>query len=326
MLDIFIYAFNAVASILIIILFGYFLKRKGIIDDEFSHKLNKFCFRYCLPVQLFYNVYNIDTANLIDLKLLVLMAVYVSFLFIVGLFVAPIISKENKRRSVITMCTFRSNTAIMGMPMATYLGGEEAATILALIMAVTIILFNVYTVIAFMIYGDEDKNLSFKIAIKEISKNPLIIGISVGIICLLFRQILPFTIKDNLSPLYNAIKSYSAIASPLLLLVLGARSDLSNLKLNKELIWTVLIRLVLAPVLGFVLLFVCGLSFVSLTPAIYQAVCAAITTPAPVSGTVVTAELGGEEKFASSAVILSTIISPLTIFIFVVALRYLSLI
>ena len=52
-------AVNAVFPILLLILLGYFLKRKGFLSSDFLAVGNKLVFRICLPCSLFVNVYEI---------------------------------------------------------------------------------------------------------------------------------------------------------------------------------------------------------------------------------------------------------------------------
>ena len=55
MLDVLLFALNAVIPILLLILLGYFLRAIGFFDEKFAKAANKLMFRVALPVLLFYN-------------------------------------------------------------------------------------------------------------------------------------------------------------------------------------------------------------------------------------------------------------------------------
>ena len=55
-MDTLTYAFHAVTPLLILIAFGYLLKRSGKWSEAFFASLSSFCYRVLLPVQLFFNV------------------------------------------------------------------------------------------------------------------------------------------------------------------------------------------------------------------------------------------------------------------------------
>ena len=50
----FIFSINATFPIFLVILLGWFLKRIGLITDEFAEVANKYVFKVALPVLLFY--------------------------------------------------------------------------------------------------------------------------------------------------------------------------------------------------------------------------------------------------------------------------------
>ena len=61
-----VYAWNAVTPLLLLIAFGYFLKRLGAWDSKFFSSLNGFCYRILLPIQLFFNVYRIEALEQVN--------------------------------------------------------------------------------------------------------------------------------------------------------------------------------------------------------------------------------------------------------------------
>ena len=59
-MDTLIFSLNAVLPILLLIGFGYFLKKVRFLDEHFLQVGNKFVFRVALPTLLFYTIYSIE--------------------------------------------------------------------------------------------------------------------------------------------------------------------------------------------------------------------------------------------------------------------------
>lgn len=339
MLAIFEYAFTAVASILLLSLFGYFLKRKGYLDEALSGKMNSFAFRFCLSVSLFTSVYNIGGLSDLPWKLLLFSVVFLTAAFLLGMVCVRFMTKDNPKRGVLAQTFFRSNSAVLGLPLAVLLGGDETAQIMSPLMMLPAF-YNVYAVIALMTFGPEDKKGSGMArlvkSLKGIARNPLILGIFFGMLCLAVRALEPcgadgqpvFTIKKNLPALYNAISSLSKIASPLMLILLGARFSFKAAGgLIRHIVSGVALRLLIMPACGFALLYVASsvLHLFEAPPAVYQAMVGILATPCAVSSTVMAAEMDGDETLASQLVVWTSLLCPFTLFVFISFLRAIGL-
>lgn len=82
---IFATAFNAVLPILLLILLGYFLKKRKFLSEDFLKIGNKLVFRVCLPAMLFINVYDIDSFTSIRWDMVVYCMAAVLGIFVLGL-------------------------------------------------------------------------------------------------------------------------------------------------------------------------------------------------------------------------------------------------
>ena len=126
-------AFNAVSPIVFLILLGYILRRKGFLTEAFVKNGSKLIFKVALPCMLFVNVYGIDNMSDIPWRFLIYCVAVILVLFVVGLGLALAGTKVPERRGVIWQCCFRSNFAIIGMPLAAALGGEQASAVAAVV-------------------------------------------------------------------------------------------------------------------------------------------------------------------------------------------------
>ena len=93
-----------------------------------------------------------------------------------------------RRRGVLWQCAFRSNFAIIGLSLAGALGGNEAVAVAAIVSSFTVPLFNVLAVISLSAFTGGEKKNSIREIIGNIVKNPLIIAIVLGLVCLGIRE------------------------------------------------------------------------------------------------------------------------------------------
>lgn len=344
MFENFMFSVNAILPLVLIVLLGYFLKRKKIINEKFFSYGSKFCFYVALPASLFKSAYTADF-NKIDWKFIGYCLGFTSIIFIIMLFCTKLFCPEDKQRGVIIQASFRSNYAYIGIPLAGMLFGGDTE-IASLMAAFSIPLYNMLSIVALTIFvKKEDGNKKgFIDCIKGIIKNPLIISIFIAIVLnLLLHGISSLTAKNGfdlinsrwIPSLKDGDNSYFAfisttvvyiakLATPLSLFVIGGQFEFASVKkLAKPIIITVSLRLIIVPVIA---LLVATLLFNFNGPE-YATMIALFGTPAAVASAIMAKEMDNDGELANQIVVWSTICSAFTLFaiIFVVnALGYLS--
>ena len=93
-------AVNAVLPIVLLILFGYWLRRKEFLSEDFLKVGNKFVFRICLSVLLFINVYSIDGFGAISWDIVIFTSTVLCVLFLLGLVTSVVTTPVPERRGV----------------------------------------------------------------------------------------------------------------------------------------------------------------------------------------------------------------------------------
>jgi predicted permease len=149
-------AVNAVFPVVLMTLLGYVLQRIGFLSKEFIKVGSKFSFKVLMPCMLFVNVYNIENFASIRWDVVIYCVVILVIIFLLGLVSAIATTKIPERRGVILQGTFRSNMAIMGLSLASVLGGPEAIATSAIVSAFTLPVMNVLAVIALTIFVKPD--------------------------------------------------------------------------------------------------------------------------------------------------------------------------
>jgi len=325
-------AVNAVLPIVLLILLGYWLRQKNFINDTFIKTGNSLVFKICLPCMLFINVYDIQTMSGIPWGTVIYCLCAIVMLFLVGLGIAVACTKDPDRRGVLWQCVFRSNYAIIGLPLTAALGGEAATSVSAIVAALAIPVFNTFAVIALSVFKQDAKGNkpTVRSVLTGIVKNPLIIGVALGLVCLgiralqmnIFGEVI-FALNRELKFLYSVADKLKALTTPLALLVLGGQFRFSVVGgMLKEIAIGTFSRIVLAPLLcigGAVLLskttgwFDCG-------PDTVPAMLCLFGTPVAVSSAVMASQMGGDEQLATQLVVWTSIGSVFTTFAMVCVL------
>ena len=318
----FIFALNAVLPIIIMVVIGYFLRRIGFLNADFAKMGNKLVFRVLLPVMLFLNVYNInlETSD-IGFGYIIFALIAVILIFAVAIPVSFAVTKEKDRRAPLIQAAFRSNYALIGIPLAESLFGSDGAAVASLLSAFSIPLFNVLAVMTFALFGGKEKP-SVKKILLDIAKNPLIIAVALGGVFLLLKNLFAgvgiTTTLNDIPPVYKVLNYLSSTATPVALLMLGAQFEFSAIPaLKKEIIVGVALRTVLMPAAAIAVAVAIG----SYNGAHFAAFVALFATPVAVSSAPMTQELGGDTKLAGQLVVWTTLLSSVTIFLFTFVLK-----
>ncbi|XMB71866.1 AEC family transporter [Mycoplasmatota bacterium WC30] len=339
-MDTFLFSLNAVLPILILIGFGYVLKRIKFLDEHFLQVGNKFVFRIALPSLLFYTIYSIEDLSAINWPVIIYSVVGVLILFIVGLIVAMIAVKDKKQKGVVLQTVFRANYAIIGIPLAQAIGGIEAVQVVALVSVIIVPLINILAVVALSLFvkNEEEQKHPFRTTFIKIFKNPLILAILFGLLVLWIRSYIPldsvtgqpvFTIENNIGFVYLVIKWIGQIASPLALIVLGGTFEFFAMKdMVKQIFVGTFSRVVLAPLitLSLAVFIASKTSFFNFSSAEYPALIALFASPTAVSGAIMAREMHNDELLSVQLVVWTTTISIITIFITVFIFKSLNLI
>lgn len=337
-MDTFLFALNAILPIILLIFLGYFFKKKQFLDEDWFRKGNKLVFKVCLPVLLFINVYNIESFDAIDWSVVVYAELAIFAVFFLGLLLVKLAVPDEKQKGVIVQCAFRSNFAIIGLPLAEALGGTEGVGIAAVLSAFSIPTFNVLAVVSLSMFSKNEngQKVSALDMVKKIVKNPLIIGVVCGLAALGIRAVLPknaeglpvFSLSGSLPFLYTALNNVAKICSPLALIVLGGLFDFAAVKeLKKQIVIGTATRVVVVPVvvLGLAVLLSRYTDLINFDTAVYPALVALFGSPVAVSSAIMAQEMDNDGVLAGQLVVWTSIASIFTLFFIIAALRGLGL-
>lgn len=332
-----LFALNAILPIVLLILLGYVLKRASFLEEVWFKKGNKLIFKVCLPCLLFVNVYNINSFTSIDWSVVLYSEIAILVLFFLGLLLVKCTVPDTRQKGVILQCVFRSNFAIIGLPLAEALGGAEGIGIASVLSAFSIPTFNVLAVIALTMYREEnEKKINVKELLKKIVTNPLIVGVFFGFVALAIRSLIPeirvdtpaFSLKKDVPFLYNTVNNIGKIASPLALIIWGGLFDFSSIQSRKKAIAIgTLARIVFVPFLTLTVALLLSkyTDLLHFGPEAYPGLLALFGSPVAVSSAIMAQEMDNDGILAGQLVVWTSVFSIATLFLFILALRSLGL-
>ena len=319
-MDKLLFTCNSILPIILPILLGYFLKRINFFKGDFLEGANKLVFKILIPLLLFSNIYLADISK-INWLFVGFAAAAILVLFFIGMFIVTFI-KDRKQKGVILQATFRSNYAIIGIPLATMLGGPQAAMEASIVAAVTVPIFNILAVIALTIYDhDENTKVSAKEILMKIVQNPLIIGVFFGLIGCGVNMIVSLcggNLKDflnnNVTFIPKTISNVAGITTPLALIVLGAKFEFKAVnRLWKQLTLSVVLRLFITPAIFLTIAYLLGFN----TSTYFSILIALFATPIAVSSVPMTSQMGQDDELAGQIVVWTSAISAISLFIII---------
>ncbi|MGD1821299.1 MAG: AEC family transporter [Pleomorphochaeta sp.] len=310
-----LFSFKVIFPLFVLLFLGNISVRLKWINKETLNSLNKFIFRLPLPLLLFLSIYNMEDVDLNNsLKMvLVLLAVLPSITILVSLVLNKKSSLKNSKKGVIVQAWFRSNIIIFGIPVIQGMYGETGLAIFSTLVLFAVPLVNILAVFVLEGYRGHDTRISSLLL--GVLKNPLVDAALIGIFFYLTNVKLPEII---ISPL----TSLSKTATPLAFIILGGTLEFESIKKNYKLILLGGIgKLIITPLIIVSVAIAFGLKDMYL-----GCLLAATASPVAVSSFTMAKEMEGDADLAAQLVILTTVFSLFTLFIWLFILKSLAFI
>lgn len=314
----FTFALNATIPVFLVIALGYILQRVHFLNDAFNKTANEFVFRCALPVSLFRSIAGMDFYGEFDLEFCLFCFLGTTAMFL-GIWAAAwLFMKDRGQVGAFSQASARSSAAVLGIALAVNIYGDAGMVPMMIMSAVPF--FNVYSVLilSFSPQVDEEGHLlpaarglgAVKKACVNVAKNPLILGILAGLPFALLRVKVPVMLD-------SALSSIGATATPIALLVVGASfSGGEAVKHWRGAVVSSLVKLFLLP--GIFLLLAAMLGFRN-----SQMIAILIMTGSPttVASFVMAKNMHADGVLTANAVLLSTVLSAVSITIWLYLMK-----
>ncbi|WP_027968315.1 AEC family transporter [Streptococcus equinus] len=242
----FVSSFSGVLIILVMVMVGYVLAKKGWFDEKTPSLIAKLVTQVALPCYMIYTIVGRFTADEL-LKMLPQLrfpALSMIILLAIAMAVAQLFMVDKKHQGLFVSMFFNSNTIFVGLPINQALFGDKSIPyVLVYYMCNTTFFWTIGT---YLIQKDGRKEvtLDFRGTLKKIFSPPLM-GFIIGVILVLLNIKLPAFLLSDFQYLGN-------LTIPLSMIFIGisvANAGLSRLRFSKDNVLVLLGRFVVAPLL-----------------------------------------------------------------------------
>lgn len=304
-----IYSINATLPIFLLIILGKVLKTTKIINDEFTKTADRYVFRIALPALLFSDLTENNVGSAFDGK-------YVLFCFSVTIFSIAVLwgltekfMKNEEQKGAFIQGFYRSSAAILGLAFINNMYDSVGMAPLMIIGCVP--LYNIFAVIILTLKGDNGgKKPNMKETFINVMKNPILLSILIA---------LPFALLNLHFPSFvnKAIGSVANTATPLALISIGASFEGKKaLKKMKPTLLASFIKLILLAGLFLPLAVFFGYRNQEL-----MALLVMLGSPTTVSSYIMAKNTGNDGILTSSIIVLTTLLSSLTLTLWIFVLK-----
>ena len=299
MLQNFLICVNAVVPSAIYLLIGVILKLCHVVSDEDVKRFTHMVFVALYPFIMFDNLYGKNIADNMDVKLGVYALGFTAFQLLASWAFVCVTEKDNYNRGAMIQALFRSNYVLMGFPIAINLFGKGNITPVAVVMLLVVPFYNIAAVVVFETF--RGGRIDIKDMVKSILVNPIIDGAIAAAIVILLGIELPSSVE-------TAVTTLSDATSPIALILLGASLSLGDFESDRRKIAVCTAgKLLVFPALCISIGVMLGFRDVSLVALALMS-----STPVALASFAMASSMGGNGRLAGEIVVTTTMLSCLT--------------
>ena len=308
-MDALIYSLNATVPIFVVIVIGFWLRRRGVINEGFISAANKINFKLALPCMLIIDMMSIDLKSDFDGRYILYCAIVTSISFWVIWGLAKVFIKDKKIIGAFVQGSFRSSAAVLGTALIVNIYGNSSMAPFMMIGSVP--LYNIYSVIVLTFEADTKQEKTIGKAIKGIFTNPIILSIAMGLFLAYFHIEFPVMLDST-------VRTLGKMTTPLALLAIGAGFSTSEaIRKIKPALVASMLKLVIIPLVFLPIAINMGFRDEKLIALLIML--GAPTTP---SCYIMAKNMDNDADLTTSIVVLTTVLSAFTITAMLFVLRY----
>ena len=304
MKDNFIISLEAVLPMFLLMAAGVAVKTSGLLSAAEVKKLNHMVFVVFFPAMMFSNLYGNDIEDAVNGKLIAFGIISVLLIYFATVAFVLSLEKRPKSRGAMIQAIYRSNFVIMGIPIAVNMFGHGNLAVTAMMVSVIVPIYNVLAVITLEIFrGSRPSAVHI---LKNLGRNPLILGAAAGIAAVLSGIRLPQVLE-------NTVSDMAGVATPMALVILGASIDFKSIgECGRNLIICVTGRLIVVPAIGLTVAALMGFRDIA-----YVTLIAIFASPTAVSSFAMAESMDSDGQLAGNCVVFSSAFSCITMFFWI---------
>lgn len=329
MLEHMILTLNTTVPFILLAVLGIFLRRIKLINDNFVSIGNKVVFYVAIPATVFRSISNANLSEVFDARFLTFNVTWFISFFAIVWILAVVLIKDKASIPPFVNSTYRSSLSVVAPPLfalmfgSAHLPGFDPNTYAKAILSISVLLIISYTSASVM-FAVHDPNAkkgnSFVLGIlKSVAKNPVVIGVVLGILFSIQRTYTGFVL-----PTFAAITVNMAagLVMPLAMICVGANLSFRGFDAKfKYVIISSVVKLFVMPIAAVLVAIAFG--FTGSDLAIIMILNA---LPLAVGAYVMQAELGGDTYIGSSVLMLTMTLSAFTMTLYIFLFRVFGII
>lgn len=310
--------FATVLSLIVLIIPGFLLTKFKFIDQKASETFSTFVLYGSQTLMVFMGFQGKEYSPKIGRNMLIVAGITMAVML--GMYVLACLlirnkSEDVKRRTMRYGCVF-SNCGYMGLPLINSLFyGQDCLSEAIIYTAVVLAMFNVlnWTLGAYICTNDRKS-----ISIKKVLLNPVIIGAVLGFLVYYIVKIPLVDVAPQggkidilVEKIMNSLDIIGNTVTPLSMTVIGiklAGVDSKQLFLDKDAYYVTAIKLI-----GMSIFTMLIVKFLPVNDVLKYTMFFLFSTPCATSTALFALRFGGDAKYGSVTVLLSTVLSILTI-------------
>lgn len=304
-MNVFLHHLSLCAPLFLMVFFGWVLVKIDFFNRSVTKALSQFVFKLLMPVMLFHLMSDASQRPPVDWKVLIAFFGSCVAVYCLGSWLGGRLFHQDSTGRVITgMGGIFGNNVQLGVPIVqTSLGTAAMPTISLLIIFNVLLLWTSAT--ACVEFGRTGGNIDwrkFLVALKNIFKNPIVLGILIGTGWSLTGWRLPQVVDQS-----AALISGATTPCALIVVGMGLAEHSFTAALPKACVVTVL-KLALQPFLVWIFCVFLGLDALQTNAATLLA-----CLPVAINLYIMATQFESEEGAASNAIFVSTFISAFTV-------------
>lgn len=313
MYDNLMFSLSSALPIFLVMFMGYLLKRKKVIDESFISQANKMVFNLALPIKLFSDVSKTSFKGNFDWRFIGFIIIGTILSVLICVIVAEFIVKTQSQKGAFVQGAFRGNFLYVGYSLMENVMGSVGA-IAPLAIAFVVPLYNVLGVMVLSYYGnDTESKVSYKSVLINILKNPLILSIAAGIIYSNLDLVTPSLIDRTFS-------YFGVLVTPLALLTIGGSFKFHKIRESfKVSLVASILKLIILPLLAVIIAVYMGFGSEEIL-VIYIV----FGVPTAAVSYIMSIVMNADSDLASGIIMLTTLLSNITMTLFIFAFRMLG--
>ena len=294
---------NAIFPIFFLLMMGAVLKQFKLTTSSFLKTSDQLVYYIFFPAMLFWKIGSAPPGMTGAFELCMAGVLSVIIIYLISLGIIVFLPVPRFCAGSFSQACYRFNTYI-GMAIVMNTLGEEGIRYFGILIGFAIPIINVLAVSTLIWYSGQKQSFIKTVfrLIRALTENPLIIACLAGLLFAHYRLSFP-------SFIHNTFQLLTAVTLPLALISIGGSLTLKGVQKNSSLSFIATgVKLIILPAIGFVFL-----KLFSITGVAFKAGLIFFTLPTSTAIYVLSAQLNSDTELASSAILISTLFSFVTL-------------